>query len=164
MIYATDKYANGKIYSSDTRMRLMVSEFRGQQIVVQYCFDGVTVEYGKQIKGEFVILSNYGEYIIPYVIDIQKKHLDSSLGVVKNLFHFANLAQANWTEAVEMFYSDEFKTIFSASESEERLSYLGLSRFQNNERNVEEFLIEVSKKLPVTYSFDIELNILSKVT
>lgn len=155
-IYATDKFANGKIYSSDTRMRLMVSEFNGQQIIVQYCFDGVTVEYGKQIKGEFIVISNYGEYTIPYTINIEKVQLNSSLGEIKNLFHFANLAQSDWKEAVEIFYSPEFKTILKKDDSSEKLAYLGLAHSYGNERNVEEFLIEVNKKLPISYSFDVE--------
>ena len=163
VIHATDRYASGKIYSSDTRMKLIISEFRGQQIVVQYCFDGVTVESEKVINGEFIIISNYGEYTIPFKVNVQKPKLDSSLGEIKNLFHFTNLAQSNWTEAVEMFYSPDFKTIFQNIEGDLYLSYLGLSHFIGNEQNLEEFLIEINKKTPVIYSFDIEGFILEDI-
>lgn len=156
IIRATDKYAEGKIYSSDTRMRVEVSEFKGHQLTVQYCFVGVTVEPGKVVRGEFVIISNYGEYTIPYSITIQKPQLESSLGQIKNLFHFTNLAKACWSEAVEMFYSPHFETIFQKSDKNAYLSYIGLSRNAGNEQNVEEFLIEANKKTPVIYMFDIE--------
>ena len=36
------------------------------------------------------------------------------------------------------------------------MSYTGLARSEGNEQNVEEFLIEISKKTPIIYTFDIE--------
>lgn len=43
-IQASDKYAEGKLYSSDTRVRLYEIEFRGLETTVGYCFDGTSVE------------------------------------------------------------------------------------------------------------------------
>lgn len=155
-IQAADKYAEGKLYSSDTRVRLYEVEFRGMETTIGYCFDGTSVEAGSNIRGEIVIISNRGEYAIPYKISVQKPQLQSSLGAVKNLFHFTNLAQTNWEEAVELFYSRNFASILQKSDRNAYLSYVGQSRYKGNEQNVEEFLIEVSKKTPIVYSFDIE--------
>lgn len=156
MIRASDKYAQGNIYSSDTRMRLYEIEFKGEESQIGYCFDATAVEAGSSIRGEFAVISNEGEYIIPYQINIQKPVLQSSLGNIKNLFHFTNLAQTNWEEAVELFYSREFASILQKNDKNAYLSYVGLSRYEGNEQNVEEFLIEVNKKTPIIYSFDIE--------
>lgn len=155
-IYAADRYAEGRIYSSDTRMRLYELEFRGEQTQVAYCFDGTTTQAGSNIRGEFVIISSCGEYVIPYRINIQKPQLESSLGHIKNLFHFTNLAQTNWEEAAALFYSHNFTSILQKSDKNAFLSYVGQSRYEGNEQNVEEFLVEVNKKTPVIYSFDIE--------
>lgn len=155
-IHATDKYAEGKIYSSDTRVRLIVPEFSGQEFVVQYYFEGTTAEVGNIIRGDFAIISNYGEYTVSYNISIQKPQLQCSLGKIKNLFHFTNLAQSNWAEAVELFYSEDFPAIIHKNDRNAYLSYTGLSRYGENEQNIEEFLIEVNKKTPIIYSFDIE--------
>ncbi len=87
-IQATDKYAEGKIYSSDTRMNLQLLDFQGQEFVVQYFFNAANTEAGSIIRGEFVIISNCGEYTIPFRITIQKPQLECSLGIVKNLFHY----------------------------------------------------------------------------
>lgn len=155
-IRAADKNAEGKIYSSDTRVRLYENTFCDMETQIGYCFDGTNVEAGSNIRGELVIISNRGEYAIPYKINVQKPQLQSSLGNIRNLFHFTNLAQTNWDEAVELFYSRNFVSILQKNDRNAYLSYIGLSRYQGNEQNVEEFLIEVSKKTPIIYSFDIE--------
>ena len=134
-IQATDKYAEGKIYSSDTRMNLQLLDFQGQEFVVQYFFNAANTEAGSIIRGEFVIISNCGEYTIPFRITIQKPQLECSLGIVKNLFHFTNLAKANWEEAVALFYSPEFCMIIPKNDKNALLSYIGLSRHSGNQQN-----------------------------
>ncbi|MDE5698408.1 MAG: hypothetical protein K2I96_13530, partial [Lachnospiraceae bacterium] len=155
-IRAADKYAEGKIYSPDTRIRLYETTFCDVETQIEYCFDGTTAEAGSNVRGELVILSNRGEYAIPYQINVQKPQLQSSLGTIRNLFHFTNLAQTNWGEAVALFYSRNFASILQKNDRNAYLSYVGLSRYHGNEQNVEEFLVEVNKKTPIIYSFDIE--------
>ena len=77
-IYAADKYAEGKIYSSDTRIRLYETTFGDVETQIGYCFDGTTAEAGSSVRGELVIVSNRGEYTIPYMINVQKPQLESS--------------------------------------------------------------------------------------
>ncbi len=155
-IHAADKYTEGKIYSSDTRMRVYENTFSGEETQVAYCFDGTSVEAGSSIRGEFVVISNRGEYTIPYKVNVQKPRLQSSLGTIKNLFHFTNLAQTNWEEAVALFYSRNFALILHKSDKNAVMSYTGLTRNEGNQQNVEEFLIEISKKSQIVYNFDIE--------
>lgn len=155
-IYADGKHEEGRIYSSDTRMCLSGAEFRGNEFEVKYSFDGTAAEAGNTIRGEFDIISNCREYTIAFKVNVRKPQLECSLGIVKNMFHFTNLAQTSWDEAVELFYSPDFSSIFHRSDKNARLSYIGLSRDKGNPQNVEEFLIEISKKTPIIYSFDIE--------
>ena len=65
-IYAQGAHAQGRIYSSDTRMRLSSYDFVGSEFEINYCFDATAVEAGSTIKGEFDIISNCKEYTIPY--------------------------------------------------------------------------------------------------
>ena len=155
-IHAADKYTEGKIYSSDTRMRVYENAFSGEETQVMYCFDGTSAEAGSSIRGEFVLITNRGEYVIPYRVSVQKPRLESSLGTIKNLFHFTNLAQTSWEEAVALFYARNFASILHRSDKNAVMSYTGLARSEGNEQNVEEFLIEISKKTPIIYTFDIE--------
>lgn len=156
VIHAADKYAEGKLYSTDTRIRLYETSFSGMETQVGYCFDGTFAEAGSSIRGEIVIISNRGEYVIPFSIRVQKPQFQSSLGNIRNLFHFTNLAQTNWEEAVALFYSRNFVSILQKNDRNAYLSYVGQARYDGNEQNVEEFLVEVNKKTPIIYSFDIE--------
>lgn len=54
---------------------------------------GKTWKEGDVLKGNFYIISNQGEYYLPFVVSIEHVVLDSSIGTIKNLFHFANLAK-----------------------------------------------------------------------
>lgn len=155
-IYAKDSLAEGDIYSSDTRMQLEITHFSGKETVVAYCFDGSCVEDGGIVRGYFTIISNQGEYTLNYKILVQKPILQGSMGNVKNLFHFTNLAKTNWEEAVGLFYSPEFINIFHKNEKNLISSYMGLSRIPGNSANVEEFFIEINKKTPISYQTDIE--------
>lgn len=155
-IYAEGGNAQGRIYSSDTRMQLSSFEFMGKEFEINYCFDAKAAEAGSTVKGEFDIISNCKEYTIPYRVNILRPQLECSIGTVKNMFHFTNLAQTNWSEAVELFFSPGFSAIFHKNDKNAWLSYMGLSKNKGNEQNVEEFLIEISKKTPVIYTFDIE--------
>lgn len=155
-IYAGSMDAEGDIYSSDTRMQIMMQHFSGEETVVEYCFDGSCIEAGGMVRGYFTIISNQGEYTLNYQVHVQKPILQGSMGIVKNLFHFTNLAKSNWEEAVDLFYSPEFINIFRKNEKNLISSYLGLSRFTGNSANVEEFFVEINKKTPILYQTDIE--------
>ncbi len=156
VIYAGSKQAEGDIYSSDTRLQIMQPRFYGEESVVEYCFDASCIEAGETVKGFVTVISNQGEYELPFQIQVQKSVLQGSMGSIKNLFHFTNLAKSNWEEAVDLFYSPEFVHIFHKNEKQYQAAYMGLSRFKGNAANVEEFFIEIHKKAPVQYQTDIE--------
>lgn len=162
-IYADSKDAEGDIYSSDTRMQLVTQHFQGEETVVEYCFDGSCMEAGGMVRGHFTIISNQGEYTLNYQIQVQKPILQGSMGNVKNLFHFTNLAKTNWEEALDLFYSPEFINIFHKNEKNLISSYMGLSRIPGNPANVEEFFVEINKKAPLVYQTDIEAFSLEEV-
>ena len=156
VIEANVSDVSGVIYSSDTRMQCGVKYFEEPYVEVGYSFDGTYLGAGSTVRGEICIISNCGEYAIPYSIIIQKPILQGSLGIVKDLFHFANLAKSSWLEAVELFYSSDFIHIFQGTDRIWLTTYQGLSRMPGNQQNVEEFLIAISKKTPIHYTTDIE--------
>lgn len=156
IIFAQTDEAQGNIYSSDTRMQNVETHFAGKTTQVSYLFNGANLESGNVVRGEFIIISNQGEYTLPYRVTVQKPVLQSSLGNIKNMFHFTNLAKSNWQEAVSLFYSPHFTQIFHKNEKDLLSTYVGLSRMPGNAQNVEEFLIASSKKTPITYTPDIE--------
>lgn len=148
---AKEMYTEGRVYSSDIRMECPVKKFTGAEAEIPFRFHGCDTGEGDVIKGTFGIVSNCGEYYLPFVVSVEPAVLESSIGPIKNLFHFANLAKSNWREAVKMFYAPEFQNIFAGSDAQHYESYRGLSEIAGHEQNVEEFLIQINKKQKIEY-------------
>lgn len=141
----------GYIHSSDLRMECLTPEFSGADEEILFCFHGENMEEGDVIKGDFTIVSSNGEYYLPFVVTMEHAVLDSSIGPIKNLFHFANLAKSNWQEALKIFNSAGFIHTLRGNDAQFCDSCRGLSAFAGNEQNMEEFLVCINKKQPVKY-------------
>lgn len=148
------RLTQGRVLSSDGRMECMTADFVGSEEEIFYRFHGEHLEEGEVVKGEFYVISNQGEYYLPFVVSVEYIQLESSLGTIRNLFHFANLAKAYPEEAVELFYSADFPRIFNGSDRQYYEYYLGMSAYAGNRQNVEEFLIGISKKQKIEYLSD----------
>ncbi len=146
------RMTEGFVFSSDARMECLTESFSGNQAEIGYIFHGNGLEEGETLKGNFYIVSSQGEYTLPFVITVIRPALDSSMGSIRNLFHFANLAKSNWQEAVRLFYDTRFKQIFIDNDKKYEKLYEGLSCYAGKERNVEEFLIAIHKKQAVRYN------------
>lgn len=146
-----NELTEGTVSSSRLKMSCMVEQFSGQVAEVPYFFDASGMAEGDNLKGEFRIISNQGEYFIPYDVSIVEATLESGLGNIKNLFHFANLARTNWEEAVSLFYSKDFYRVFSGVDSQYYTVYKGLVGSGQREQNIEEFLLEIKKKQKVEF-------------
>lgn len=144
-------FTDGYVSTTDLRMKCLTSTFAGSDEEIAFCFHGENMEEGDVVKGAFNVISNHGEYYLPFVVSIEHTILNSSIGTIKNLFHFANLAKSNWEEAVNLFYSPQFAHIFTGSDAKVYDSYRGLSVYPGNEQNVEEFLIQIHKKQKVEF-------------
>lgn len=157
-----DRPTEGFVSTDDIRMTILTERFEGASNAIEFSFASKGLEEGDVVQGEIYIVSNQGEYYLPYVVSIQHKNLESSLGGIKNLFHFANLAKANWDEACKLFYSDGFINVFTGNDKQYKKLYKGLLRSYGNEQNVEEFLLEINKKNPVEYVLEREMINLSE--
>ena len=142
---------NGYVYSSNTRMRILTKSFEDVETEIQYEYNTMGLAEGDVQKGDIYIVSDSGEYYLPYVINIHYSALEGTQGTIKNLFHFTNLAQSNWEEAVKLFYSKGFIKLFEGNERTHLDKYLGLSRDASSEQNVDEFLVAVHKKQAINY-------------
>jgi len=152
MVYGPEgRNSRGKIYTSDSRMYCFPDTFSGEEEEIAYTFDGRGMDEGDVLKGEIFFISDQGEFYLPFVATVSYHTLNSSLGIIKNLFHFTNLAKSSWAEAVKLFYSPGFSIVFSGSDRQYYQLYKGLSMYKGNERNMEEFLLAVNKKQKIDY-------------
>lgn len=136
----------GSIYTSEGSMHCNQHEMCAKIIECAYYFESDGMAEGDIKKGFFYIISNMGEYSIPYVVTMVHDYIKTSLGTIKNLFHFTNLAKSSWNEAVKVFYSEHFETLMTGNDTRYKCLYRGLSDNQYNEENLEEFLIGIHKK------------------
>lgn len=146
-----NEMTEGVVSSSRLRMHCLTEKFSGFQEEILYFFDASGMTEGESLRGEFRIISNQGEYYVPYIVTIAAGSLESGLGKIKNLFHFANLARTNWEEAVNLFYSKEFERVFQGVDRQYYGVYKGLLGGGRREQNVEEFLLEIKKKQKVEF-------------
>lgn len=152
-----EKRIKGTVFSSNPRMKCKVTEFEDFFVEIPYEFDSTGMEEGDVLKGEIIIISKLGEYYLPFVASVNHSVLRSSVGTIKNLFHFTNLAQSDFEEAVKLFYSREFQKIFVNNDKIYLDTYLGLSGVPGSRQNVEEFLISIHKKSAVSFQAEQEV-------
>lgn len=146
-----NEVTEGEVSSTRLRMKCLVNRFSGPREEIPYYFDASGMTEGDTLKGEFRIISNQGEYYVPYDVSIVSGTLESEIGSIKNLFHFANLARSNWEEAVSLFFSKEFERVFTGVDKQYHEVYRGLAKGGRREQNVEEFLLEIKKKEKVQF-------------
>lgn len=142
---------NGTVTTSDPKMVCLNPEFDESNAVIQFKYDASYMQPGDVEKGYFYVVSNQGEAYLSYVVSIVSKVPDSSMGSIRNLFHFANLAKSNWDEALSLFYKPDFESVFSGIDRKYYDAYKSLSKYPGNEQNMEEFLLHINKKQAVNY-------------
>ncbi len=151
-------------YSSHYRMQCRISDLIAKEGVFPYRFDTTGLSAGSLEKGEICFVSESGEYHIPFTVSIKQPLKETTLGEIRNLFHFANLARERWEEAVSLFYSDWFRVLFHGHDRQYYNLYRALSGQMVNEHNVDEFLVGIHKKKKNTYEFLEEGLLLKEVT
>ena len=145
---------DGFVTTTDSRMECINYAVMGSDTEISYHFHGDLCSAGDVIKGAFCIVSNHGEYYLPFVVNIEQPVLYSSDGPIRNLFAYTNFAKNNWKEAVNLFYSPEFVRIFDGAEENFIDIYRALDDSSGNEQNVDEFLISVGKKQKIEFLYN----------
>lgn len=154
----------GVIYTDNDKVLIKENSFFGEKISIEYTVKCDKALGGDVIEGIFNIVSNGGEAAIPYSFRVEAGSHDTSVGVVRNLFHFANLAQTNAEEAVSLFEADDFEDVYIGDDMTLRCIYEGLSKGSDSMVNMEEFLIAVHKKNPINISLPVTSATFENVT
>lgn len=105
---------------------------------------------GEILKGDIYIITDCGEYTLPYEISVTGRYLESASGPVRSYDEFVELARKNFDEAVSLFYHDKFKSIYLTEMGEKRL-YHNLTYKNPKKQALEEFLVAHGDKKPVQF-------------
>ena len=146
-----DRQVEGTVSSTELRMQVLTPSFSGSGDTISYRFDSAHLVNGDVLHGDFRILSNRGEYMLPFVVSVDMGHVESTLGNIRNLFHFTNLAKTDWKEALDLFLSDQFEEILTGHDAKFISVYRGLKQSPDKGHALEEFLLAARKKQPVEY-------------
>ncbi len=142
---------SGIVYSTSPRLVCQETGFQGTDVTQRFEFRSEGLSEGESQKGNLHIISDQGEYVLPFMMTVSKKYPESSFGKIKSIFEFANLARESYSEAVRVFGRQEFLNVFKPQETNERLIYQGLMRRPCTRAQVEEFLIAARKKKRVLF-------------
>ncbi|MGN1156452.1 MAG: DUF5717 family protein, partial [Agathobacter sp.] len=142
----------GLVYSTNPRMECLTPQFEGETVRIRYQFHSFGLIEGETEKGDFVIICEQNEISLSFCVSISKKYAETSVGTVKNLYDFSQLAKANWSEAFQLFYHKDFPNLIKENEIKEGMIYRGIMGAKPSNQNMEEFLIGIRKKEKVSFS------------
>lgn len=149
---ANDMPIKGMVYDSRYLLKFESHNFISRKFDVCFTFDATCLAAGKNYKGHISVITDGGEFKIPYDIDITTpfvKHADQK---IDDLFKFATLAESNWNDAAKVFVRDDFKRTFIEKDPIVKQIYDSLMYSQSVNQAMEEFLVYVHKKRALTLS------------
>ncbi len=144
----------GILYSSSELFRLERNTFTERENEINYTFYGNNMNPLETARGEVCIVSDCGEILLPFTVNIEVPYLNSSIGKIKDLFNFTNLAKTDPAEAIKLFKSPEFRQILLYHDAKYLLLYQNIIKSRSASQALEEFLIAIRKKLPVNITAD----------
>lgn len=147
-----DKKICGVAVSSHRRFVLGVERFSGTAIQIPYGMDVGGLCPGDSCQGEMVLLTNVGEYHIPFFFQVEEVQPQSSVGRIRGREDFVKLARSSFREAFRMFTDPSFPEIIGIQEGKERTLYKGMSKNPVTYQHMEEFLIGMGEKDPIYIS------------
>ncbi|MBR4513563.1 MAG: hypothetical protein IKO61_01560 [Lachnospiraceae bacterium] len=140
------------VYDSRYMLKFEEHSYINKKFAVKYSFDATCLEAGKNYRGHISVITDGGEFKIPYDIEITPPCVKYGDQKIDDLFKFATLAESNWGEAARVFVRDDFKRTFVDRDPVVKQIYTSLLESQSVDQAMEEFLVYVHKKRALTLS------------
>ena len=141
-------FLKGVAYSSHEFVKIENNSFAGIKNELKYKVVNCT-EGQQEIKGNITIVTNCNEVVVPFNITLRHPKFDSSIGEIRDLFQFTNLAKSEPDEALEIFLSPRFERVLINKDIKTELIYRSLVKSNNKHIALEEFLVAIRKKTPI---------------
>lgn len=144
----------GLVYSDNRLLSFRESSFSETENLLSCEFASGSLKPGETMKGIITVVSDCGEKEIPFSVHAELPFCETSIGKIRDLFHFANLAKKDWIEAVKLFRSERFEQVILKQDMKESMIYHNLIKSVSTSQAMEEFLIAVHKKLKINFLID----------
>lgn len=121
-----DVKISGYVNTSDRRLMPSVEYFSGVSVSFAYGIDAVGMKDGDVCRGTLYLITDVGEYEIPFTIEAAEDKIATSAGQVDTLQEFTDLAEKNRREAFRLFKNPVMLSLLK----DEKLKtlYLGIDR------------------------------------
>ena len=103
---------SGFVVSTNDKLDTEVHEFQGVRQEIPFYFKGKLSVAGTEHDGDIVLITNAGEFNIPYHIQVVARSAESSVGEISDMEGFMRLYQENRAEAVSLFFLPDFAEVF----------------------------------------------------
>ena len=158
------KKIKGFIHMSTWRAECNIFEFSDTEIHVIYEINTTGLAEGDKLKGCFQIISDAGEYELPFSVLIEREMIRSSNGEINSLSQFAKLAHKDIKGAYHVFISPEFRNIFRGRDRKYLSLYDGMSKLPVTYQDMEEFLIGTKQKQAISLQLGENQKTYEKIT
>lgn len=128
----------GFVYSSNPKVVLSCDNILGVFIHVPFIVDAERLSEGELIEGEFLIVTNAGEFVVPYSYVVVKERNEGF--DISTIDGFYNLYLNNATAAKDLFLSPDFTSLPFMLEPRTRTLYDGLLEANDADNSLREFL------------------------
>ncbi|MFW5651335.1 MAG: DUF5717 family protein [Acetivibrio ethanolgignens] len=135
----------GVLYATSPFIHLEATAFSGTEALIDYELRTMDRKAEEHLRGEIYLVTSCGEYRISVELTIKENEQKKKAG---NLFRLANLARDDWAAAVEQY----------------KLLYARRSGGGPASQELEEFLIDGSKKWKIQLSTDVSSFYYDEVT
>ena len=143
----------GLIYSSDTRVTIQKKYFSGQSALISYEVDAEQIVEGEIIRGAFTLVSNGGEFSIPFRFSIELAP-EQPFGEMQTAEQFAVYVREEPEQALRLFEAEAFTRLAFMQDLGCRAVYDGLRMSGGRWNALEEFLVGIGAKEAVTLTMD----------
>ncbi len=142
----------GYVNTSNRRFVPSMEKFSGTDIQFTYGIDAGGMRPGEISRGILSLITNVGEYEIPFIIEAEREQMRTSMGEVADMDAFVQLAADNKREAFRLFTSPAFVSLLEPGNQKLLALYRGMTQNPVTYQHLEEFLIGAGKKEPVQIS------------
>ena len=130
----------GKIFSTSDKMILDTEEFEGKRRDFRFMFDGTMAVSGENYPGDFIFITNGGEFNIPFMVTIAPKMIPVKDGFISDMNGFMDLYYHDRAQAREIFFQPNFSNVFLKEQPEKQVLYHNLMKSRDKNLIMEEFL------------------------
>lgn len=142
----------GYVSASGRRFVPAIEKFSGTAIQLAYGIDAAGMKSGESCEGTLSLITNIGEYEVPFIIEAEKEQMYTSSGEISDLKSFVDLARHNYREAFRLFTNPGFSFLLKKENAKVCALYQGMNHNPVTYQHLEEFLIASGQKKPVKIS------------